>query len=304
MSAVERPRVGWIGIGRMGAELSGRLLDAGIDLAVWNRTRARAEPLAERGAAVVASAAELADRDVVFTTVAASADLEAVTMGEAGLFTAAERSPAILIDSSTVSAGASARVRAAGDARSTVLLAAPVSGNPAVVAAGNASLAVSGPRDAFETAAPLLALLGKSVTYVGAGDAARLVKIAHNAMLGIVSQTLAEVLVLAERSGVSRAAFLAFLNESVMGSTFTRYKTPALVSLELTPTFTPALLRKDLDLALDAAGDAGTTLPLTALTRERVQALIDGEMSDLDFAALLLLQAREAGLDLQPEALS
>ncbi|HKG02459.1 MAG TPA: NAD(P)-dependent oxidoreductase [Conexibacter sp.] len=302
MSAADaRLRIGWIGTGRMGFELAGRLLDAGADLAVWNRTAAKAQPLVERGATLVGSPAELADRDVVFTMVSASDDLKAVTLGEGGVLTAADAAPGILIDSSTVSAEASQEVRVAGEAQGTVLLAAPISGNPAVVASGKASVAVSGPWPSYERARPYLEALGKSVTYVGEGDAARTVKIAHNVMLGIVTQALAEIVVLAEQSGVKRSQFLSFLNDSVMGSPFTRYKTPALVSLELAPTFTPALLRKDLDLGLDAARSHGAEMPITQLTRDRVQALIDDGVTDLDFAALILLQAKQAGLELKPE---
>jgi len=301
MSAAESLRVGWIGTGRMGFELAGRLLDAGVDLAVWNRTASKAQPLVERGAALAVSPAELADRDVVFTMVSASDDLKAVTLGDGGVLTAAGAAPGILVDSSTVSAEASQEVRAAGEARGTVLLAAPISGNPSVVAAGQASLAVSGPWGAYERARPLLEALGRSATYVGEGDAARIVKIAHNVMLGIVTQALAETVVLAEQSGVRRGQFLAFLNDSVMGSPFTRYKTPPLVTLEMAPTFTPALLRKDLDLGLDASRAHGAEMPVTQLVRDRVQALIDDGVTDLDFAALLLLQARAAGLELEPE---
>ena len=102
-------------------------------------------------------------------------------------------------------------------------------------------MVVSGPADAWEAARPYLELFGAGATYVGEGDVARLVKICHNLMLGVVAQSLAEITVLAEKGGVSRAAFLEFLNKSVMGSMFTRYKTPAIVNLDFTPTFTPAL---------------------------------------------------------------
>ena len=118
------------------------------------------------------------------------------------------------------------------------MLAAPVSGNPKVARAGRLSIVASGPRDGFDAALPYLELLGRSVTYVGDGEVARLVKICHNLLLGIVAQSLAEITVLAERGGVARSDLLSFINDSVMGSVFTRYKTPALVNLDFTPTFT------------------------------------------------------------------
>lgn len=301
MTAAGKPtRVGWIGVGRMGLEMSRRMLSAGIDLAVWNRTPAKAQPLADAGATIVERPADLADRDVVFTMVAASDDLLTVTVGEDGLLTSA--GPRVLVDSSTVSAQASDEVRAAAGARGTALLAAPVSGNPSVARAGKLTFVVSGPREAFEIVEPLLAAIGRGATYVGEGDRARAVKIAHNLILGIMAQALAETTVLAEREGVARADYLAFLNDSVMGSTFSRYKTPALVKLDWTPTFTPPLLRKDLDLGLAAAERVGARLPLVERARERVEALVqEGRFNDDDFQALLVLAARDAGLELEPE---
>jgi 3-hydroxyisobutyrate dehydrogenase-like beta-hydroxyacid dehydrogenase len=297
----DSPRIGWVGTGRMGFQLARRLLDAGYDLAVWNRTRAKAEPLAEAGAVLVDQPADLADRDIVFTMVSGSEDLKSVTLGADGLLSDAGRAPRILVDSSTVSADASAAVRERASDLGTALLAAPVSGNPKVVKAGLATLAVSGPRDAYEQAQPVLMALGRGVTHVGGEDEARLVKICHNLMLGVVTQCLAEITVLAEKGGIARADFLSFLNDSVMGSVFTRYKTPALVTLDFTPTFTPELLRKDCDLGLAAALDLDASLPLTSLTRSLVQDMIDAGKLDIDFAALLLSQAEAGHITLEPE---
>ena len=203
-----------------------RLLDAGYEVTVWNRTRAKAEPLAKLGATLVDTPAELADCDVVFTMVAGSEDLKAVTFGAGGVLSRTDRAPGVLIDSSTVSAEASDEVRAQADRVGTALLAAPVSGNPSVVRAGRLTVVVSGPAEAFATARPILEALGRGATYVGEGDRARLVKICHNLALGIMAQTLAEITVLAEKGGISRTDFLHFFNDSVMGSMFSRYKTP------------------------------------------------------------------------------
>jgi 3-hydroxyisobutyrate dehydrogenase-like beta-hydroxyacid dehydrogenase len=169
------------------------------------------------------------------------------------------------------------------------------------VKAGRLSIAVSGPREAYDEVQPLLALLGHSVTYVGDGDLARLVKLAHNIFLGVVIQSLAEIVVLAESGGVARSAFLEFLNDSVMGSTFTRYKSPALVNLDFTPTFTPVLLRKDFDYGLAVARSLDVPMPVAALTAQLVQASVSSGRVDEDFAILLDLQAASAGLKLKPE---
>lgn len=292
--------IGWIGAGRMGYAMIERLLDAGHDVSVYNRTRSKAEPLAQRGAKLVDTPAQLADRDVVFIMVAASEDLEAVTTGEDGLLTA-DSSPQIIVDSSTVSATVSEKVRGLAAERGTALLAAPVSGNPKVVRSGKLTLAASGPRDAFDRAEPLLRALGRGVTYVGEGEVARLVKICHNVFLGVVAQSLAEITVLAERGGTSRQAFLEFLNNSVMGSTFTRYKSPAYVNLDFSPTFTNVLLRKDFDLGLEAAREHGVPMPVAALAAELVSSAVGAGHTTEDFATLLLEQARRSGVELVSE---
>jgi 3-hydroxyisobutyrate dehydrogenase-like beta-hydroxyacid dehydrogenase len=298
---VRDKRIGWVGTGRMGYALASRLLDAGCDVAVYNRTRSKAEPLAELGATVVETPAELAGRDIVITMVAGSDDFKEVVLGETGLLSRPDTAPAIIVDSSTVSPEASAEVREQTEARGVALLAAPVSGNPSVVDAGKLTVVVSGPAGAWEAARPYLELFGAGATYVGEGDVARLVKICHNLMLGVVAQSLAEITVLAEKGGVSRAAFLEFLNKSVMGSMFTRYKSPAIVNLDFTPTFTPALLDKDFRLGFEAAEEHGVPMPLAAAAQQAVQALMDAGYDDVDFMALLELEARESGLELVPE---
>jgi 3-hydroxyisobutyrate dehydrogenase len=293
--------VGWVGAGRMGAAMARRLARAGADVTVYNRTRAKAEALVPDGARVADRIADLADRDVVFTMVSDSDDLTQVLTGEGGLLTRDDTRPAVVVDCSTVSEAASAAVREVAAARGTAFLAAPVSGNAKVVAAGQLSIVVSGPEAAYQRAAPLLDLIGRSVTYAGEGDAARLVKICHNLLLGVVTQSLAEITVLAEKGGVSRAALLEFINNSVMGSTFTRYKTPAFVKLDYTPTFTPVLLRKDFDLGLAAARELHVPMPVAALTQQLVEGTIGAGRAEEDFAVLLDQQAAAAGLDLKPE---
>ncbi len=293
-------RLGWVGMGRMGQALATRLLDAGCELAVYNRTRAKAEPLAQRGATIVEEPAMLGDRDIVFTTLAGSDDFEAVV---GSLLSADGPAPSVIVDATTISAEASANVRARAAERGTALLAAPVSGNPKVVKAGRLTMVTSGPEEAHRKVLPYLEVLaGGGVTYVGEGDRARLVKVCHNLMLGIVSQTLAEILVLGEKGGVSRAAMMEFLNNSVLGSTFTRYKTPAYVNLDFSPTFTPPLLFKDFELGHEAARELGVPMPVASAAQQVVQALVGSGYTDVDFASLIELQAKLSGLELESEA--
>ncbi|MGH6988816.1 MAG: NAD(P)-dependent oxidoreductase [Stellaceae bacterium] len=301
MTNLNNHTVGWIGTGHMGFPMVEHLAKAGADLTLYNRTREKAEPLLKHGGAIVAKPRDLADRDIVFTIVTADKDLAAVTTGEGGVLTDPDRAPKILIDCSTVSMEASATLRAAAEKRGTAALAAPVSGNGKAVRAGLMCFAVSGPRDAFDEVLPYLTTMGRSASYVGEGELSRIVKICHNLYLGIVAQGMAEITVLAEQSGVPRHAFLDFLNNSVLGSGFTRYKTPAYVNLDFTPTFTPVYLRKDLELGLAAARKVGTVMPLVAQVRELVQGLIGRGYSDKDFATFLAQNAEASGLKLVSE---
>ncbi len=286
----------------MGYALASRLLQQGCDLAVYNRTRSKAEPLAKLGARIVDRPSELADREIVMISVADSPDFAAVMTGPGGLLSNGGPVPRVVVDTSTVSMDVSRKIREHAGNLGAALLAAPVSGNAKVARAGKLTMAVSGPRDAFEIARPYLEMLGTSAVYVGDGEAARLVKICHNLVLGVVTQIMAETTVLAERGGISRADYLEFLNSSVMGSTFSRYKTPAFVNLDFTPTFTGHLLRKDFELGLDAARAMNVPMPVSALVHQIVVGLIGSGLGDQDFATLLDLEARSANLKLEPDS--
>jgi 3-hydroxyisobutyrate dehydrogenase len=299
--ATNAKSLGWIGAGRMGSVLIERLLRAGCEVTVYNRTRAKAEPLRALGATLVDIPAELSDRDIVITMVSSSDDLLAVADGADGVLSRPGVAPGLLVDCSTVSVEGAEKVRRRAQAVGTQMLAAPVRGNPKVARAGKLSIVASGPRDGFDAALPYLQLLGRSVTYVGDGEVARLVKICHNLLLGIVAQSLAEITVLAERGGVARSDLLGFINDSVMGSMFTRYKTPALVNLDFTPTFTGHLLHKDLELGLDAGRRLEVPLPVTTTVHEILTRLIDQGFGDQDFASLIELEARASGMTLTPE---
>lgn len=293
-------QIGWIGTGRMGSALVERLLDAGHSVSLYNRTREKAVPLEAHGAKLVDRPVDLAGCDLVGTTVSGSADLERVLIGPDGLLDDDARSPRFVVDFSTVSAQASAAVREAAGVRGSRFLAAPVSGNPGVAATGKLAIAVSGSRDDFDAVEPVLRSLGQTVAYVGDGEAARLVKIGHNVLLGVITQTLAEVLVLAEKGGVSRGAFMDFVNSSVVGSVFTGYKTAAFTDLDFRATFTLPLLRKDFDIAIGASRDLDVPLPVTSMTRDIIAQEVGEGNTEQDFASLILRVARGAGVQLEP----
>ena len=294
-------KVGWIGTGRMGAALAHRLLDAGVDLAVFNRTRSKTDPLAARGATVADTPADLADRDIVFMMVGGPADVLEVTLGEHGVLSNPDVRPKILIDSTTIDPTTSDTLRKQASELGTEILAVPVSGNPKVVKSGRLTAAASGPRAAYDEALPYLELFGRKVTYVGTTDEARLVKIGHNLFLGVVTQSLAEIVLLAEAAGIKREDTMEFINDSVMGSTFTRYKTPALVNLDYTPTFTWHLLKKDFDLGLALGDDVGVPLPTAHLVSQIVADGIGRGFGDEDFASLLSRLAEGAGMEIESE---
>lgn len=293
-------RLGWIGIGRMGYEMARLLAKAGCDLSVWNRTRSKAEPLQKEGARIADDLTDLAACDVVFTMVAAGKDVKEVLFGPSGVLSGG-KAPRIVVDSTSISIEESAEIRARLAQSGVKFLSAPVSGNAKVIKAGKLTVVASGPKDAYDVVLPYLQAMGRGVSYVGDGELSRIAKICHNVLLGVTIQSLAEITVLAHKVGMPRHAFLEFINNSVMGSMFSRYKTPALVNLDFHVTFTPELLRKDLDLGLSAGRASGVPMPLASTTRDLVQTLIGNGHADKDFAALLLLEARASGMELQPE---
>jgi 3-hydroxyisobutyrate dehydrogenase len=304
-------KIGWIGVGRMGAPMAARLVKAGYPVSIWNRTRAKAETEELKGAAVVGAKAELADVDVLFTMLSTGKDVVEVCFGSDGLFRDSHRNkPKILVDCSTIGMDESAEIRAGLNKVGVKFLAAPVSGNPKCVRAGKFSCVVSGPKDAYDEVKPLLLCIApRAAAYAGANEEARMCKIAVNLMLAVVSENMIEITLLAQKAGVPRHAFLEFLNGSVLGSTFTRYKTPALVNLDFTTTFPPTALRKDMDLGLALARQHEVPMPITSATREVVQSHIganrlkpnaDAEVGR-DFAAMLETMAFLSGLRLESE---
>ena len=300
MTAAKVVKLGWIGAGRMGFEMARRLAKGGCDITVWNRTRAKAEPLAKDGAKIADGLPELAGCDIVFCMVSTYDDVKEVIAGPKGLLSASAR-PKMVVECSSISLEGSAELRKILSAKGVELLSAPVSGNAKVIKAGKLTFVVSGPRSAYDAAAPYLDMMGQGSSYVGEGELSRIVKICHNVMLGVVTQCMAEITVLAQKAGVPRHAFLDFLNKSVMGSTFTRYKAPAFVNLDFHVTFTPYLLRKDMDLGLEAGRKLEVPMPLASITRDLIQSMMGAGMTEEDFSTLLLLQAKASGVELKPE---
>ena len=304
-------KIGWIGMGRMGFPMAERLLKAGYDVSIWNRTRAKAEPLAAKGGKIVDKLSDLAGMDVVFSIVSTGKDLDDVLFGKNGVAPNGEGNvPKIVVDCSTISVEGSRAIREWLKSRGAEFVAAPVSGNAKVIKAGRLSSVLSGSEAACKTVMPLMETIApQGVAYVGEGELARICKIAHNVMLGVVIENLIEITLLANKMGVPRQAFLSFMNNSVMGSMFTRYKAPALVNLDWTTTFTPELLRKDMDLGLELGRDWDVPMPVTAAAREVLQAHFGAatlqknpdEYLQKDFAAMMETMALMSGMKLESE---
>jgi 3-hydroxyisobutyrate dehydrogenase len=294
-------RIGWIGLGRMGEAMVMRLLKAGHEASVWNRTASKAAPLAEHGAKVVAAKQDLSSCDMVFTMVSTTNDLKEVLFAEGGLV-AGKQKPRLVIDCSSISQEGSAQMREQLEAMGVDYLCAPVSGNAKVGKAGKLLFVASGPKALYQEAEPYLQAMGRKVLWLGEGELARVWKIAHNTMFGVVIQNLCEITVMAEKAGIPRHLFLEAINDSVLGSMYTRYKTPTLSNLTFEQvTFTPKLLLKDMDLGLGAAKAHGVAMPAAAAARESIARMVGRGYDDVDFAALLIETAKDAGLELKPD---
>jgi 3-hydroxyisobutyrate dehydrogenase len=303
--------IGWIGMGRMGFRMAERLLKAGYSVKVWNRTRSKAEPLAAQGAILVDRMDELRGVDVLFTMLGAGKDLKEICFSKDGVAPeGASKVPGIIVDCSTIGYEESKEVREKLTSRGVQYLAAPVSGNPQCIVAGKLSTVVSGPKGAYDKVQPLLAAYAvRGTSYVGEGDLARVCKLAHNVFLAVIIESLSEVTLLAQKAGIPRHAFLEFINNSPLGSIFSRYKSPALVNLDFTTTFTMALQRKDVDLGLEVARKLGVAMPVTVAVREVFQshfgvATLQPDPEAYlakDFSAVVETLALYSGLKLESE---
>jgi 3-hydroxyisobutyrate dehydrogenase-like beta-hydroxyacid dehydrogenase len=269
----------------MGTAMGERLLEAGYELVVYNRTPEKARVLAERGAAAAETAADLVQQvDVVLTSLANDEALEAV----ATRVIANARPGTILIDTSTVSPAVSARVASLAEAAFVPYLRAPVSGNPAVVRAGNLSFIVSGESETLGGVEAILQAIGSTIHHVGDAEEARVVKLAINLMIAGLAQLMSEALVLGEAAGVSRATLLEVMGSSAAGAPFVKYKTEPLLRDDFSATFTTALMEKDIDLVLAAATEDGVELPLAGELKALLRGAVEAGYADDDFISLFL----------------
>jgi 3-hydroxyisobutyrate dehydrogenase-like beta-hydroxyacid dehydrogenase len=208
----------------------------------------------------------------------------------------------VWIDGSTVSPAAATRAASAAASAGVAYVSSPISGNPGVVASGDAIFAISGDPAGLDVAEAIGMTIGRHVHRAGSGREANIIKLCTNALLAVTMQSLAEVAVLADKAGVSRAALMSFINQSAVGSSFTRYKTGNIVDLKFSPTLSPAGQRKDIRVALDLAREIEVPMPVLSTTEVAFSRLVSGGLGiGRDYAALVLEVARDSGHTLVPE---
>jgi len=290
-------RVGFVGIGIMGSRMAARLLAAGHEVTVWNRTPEKAAKLVESGAILAASPALAAEgKDICFTNMADGAALKAVCLGPDGVLRA-DPLPALLVDMGTVGPAESAEIAAAADAQGLGYLRSPVSGSTVLAEAGKLTILASGEQATYDAAEPYLAELGEVRYYVGTGEAARVLKLVLNMMVSTQVQILAEGVVLGEKAGLDWDKMIEVISNSVVASPLVKYKAGPLTARNYNPAFLLGLMIKDLDLALATAAEAGVELPTTRAVRQFYVQAAEAGHAEKDFSAVTLELEKMAGLE-------
>jgi 3-hydroxyisobutyrate dehydrogenase-like beta-hydroxyacid dehydrogenase len=288
-------RIGVLGLGNMGSIIAARLLAAGHDVRVHNRSPEKARDLLEAGARWADDGDALADEvELLITMVADDAALEAVTSGPGGVLRRAHPG-LVYADMSTVSPDASASVARAAEALDVPYLRAPVTGSTALAESGALGVLASGPKEALDAFDEPFTAIARRAFYLGLGDEARVMKLALNTLVASTVVGLSEALVFGERSGLDRTAMLDVFGDSAVGSPLVRYKAPGLADRDFRPAFTTELMAKDLGAALHAGRASGVSMPMTALSQELLRATCGMGWADHDFSAAVLLYESFAG---------
>lgn len=279
-----RARVAVVGTGRMGAAMVGRLVGAGHEVTVYNRTAARAEGL---GAPVARTAAEaVAGAEVVIVSLADDAAVRAAYRGEDGIV-AGLGTGAIVCDTSTIAPATVRQLAADVAARGASMLDTPVSGSVALVQRGELTVLVGGSGEALERARPALAAFGSRIVHLGEQGAGATMKLVVNSVVHALNQAVAEALVLAERAGVDRAAAYDVFTNSAIAAPFVQYKREAYVHPESAPVaFALDLVAKDLRLIGELAGSVAAHMPQLAANASTVDAAVQSGFGDRDMSAL------------------
>ena len=292
-----KPTIGWIGAGRMGAAMAGFILKAGYPLTVYSRTAASRAKLVALGAKEAASVAQCTKgADIIFSCISDDAALREVALGSGGVLANA-KAGAIFADTSTVSSEVSAEISRAAQERGVPYLRLPISGNAASAIKGEVTVMISGPEAACAKVKPVLETFSKAQIYLGAGEQARVMKLVVNSMVVTMAQGMAEALTLGSKAGLDWNSMLDTLGQSTLSSPWLRAKVGLMKARDFSPTMTSRLIMKDVDLILSAAKHNGVPMPLTAATRQLIQALIGEGYAEEDYMALIKLAEKQSGVE-------
>ena len=289
-------KVGFIGLGHMGAAMAGSLLKAGHEVTVYNRTPAKVAALAAQGAKVAASVADACRGDAVMTMLANDQAVEEVVLGDRGVL-ASLPAGAIHISSSTISVDLAERLTAVHDSYGGGFVSAPVFGRPDVAAAGQLMVIAAGASSAVDDASPLLDAIGRRTFVVSETPAsANLVKLSGNFLLASVIESLGEAMALIAKAGIDRGRYLDILTSSLFDVPAYKIYGDAIANDRFEPpAFAAPLGQKDIRLTLAAAEDLGVPMPLASLLRDRFLTLMAHGGERLDWAAVGRLAAADAG---------
>ena len=291
-----KPRVSWIGAGRMGNAMAGLVLKAGYPVTVFSRSAMSRQKVVALGAQEAQSVAECARvAMMVFSSVIDDVALRDIALGPRGVLANAAAG-AIFADTSTVSPEVSAEIDHEAAVRGVAYLRMPISGNAASARDGNVTVLISGPEAAWNSIKPVVETFSKAQVYMGSGEQARYMKLVVNALVVNTAQTMAEALTLGRKAGLEWDLMLDTLANSTLASPWLKAKVALLKARDFTPTMTARLILKDVDLMLAAARAKEVSMPLTALTRQLMQVLIGEGYGEEDFMSIVKLAEKQSGL--------
>ncbi len=281
-------KVGFIGLGIMGKPMAKNLMEAGYELVLFNRTREKAEELAENGdAEVAASPAEVAENsDVIVTMLPDSPDVRNVVVGEGGVLEGI-REGDLLVDMSTISPVVTEELAEKVKERGASMLDAPVSGGDVGAIEGTLSIMVGGSEEDFERAKPLFDVMGKTVTHVGPTGAGQVTKAANQVVVALTIEAVSEALVLGSKGGVAPEKILDVLSGGLAGNKVMEVKREKFLSHTFDPGFRSELHHKDLGIALAAGREYGVVLPVTAIVDQMLLTMKKKGWGGEDHSALL-----------------
>jgi len=289
-------KLGFIGLGQMGAAMAGNLVKAGHEVTVFNRSPAKAEPLLAQGARAAKTVAEACRGDVVMTMLADDHAVEDAALKTNGIVASLAKY-ALHISCSTISVALSERLTDAHAKAGQRFVAAPVFGRPDVAAAGKLAVAAAGPADAIATARPLFDAIGQATFVLGEKpSAANLVKLSGNFLIASVIESLGEAVALVTKGGVDRHAYIDLLTTTLFSAPVYKVYGNIIANETYSPAgFAAPLGFKDVRLALAAAENLQVPLPIASLLRDRFLRLIAEGGENLDWSAIASLSARDSG---------